>query len=118
MPIRIFSFTGQYAHAIEQFATVRASSVELAHGNGESHAYAVHIEAGGAIGPHPAGYDQLFLAAVGSGWVAGRDGVRQALPPGCGAFIPKGEIHCKGSEVGLLAIMVQATTFALFAPGV
>ena len=113
MTIRLVDFTAQSARTIEQFASTGASSVTLAHGNGESHAYAVHFAPGGTIGPHPAGFDQLFLVVEGAGWVAGADGVRISVGTNCGAFVPKGEVHSKGSETGMLALMVQASKFSL-----
>ena len=113
MTIRLVDFTAQMARTIEQFASSGASSVELAHGDGESHAYAIHFVPGGAIGPHPAGFDQLFLVVQGSGWIAGQDGVRINIGTSRGAFVPKGEIHSKGSEAGMLAVMVQASNFTL-----
>ena len=48
----------------------------------------------------------------GSGWVSGSDGVRRPLGVGRGAFIGRGEVHAKGSESGLTAIMVQLTDLA------
>jgi quercetin dioxygenase-like cupin family protein len=84
-----------------------ASSIELAGGNGEAHAYALYFEPGGSIGPHEAGYGQLFFALSGDGWVAGVDGIRRPLATGEAAFITRGEIHSKGSETGLAALMVQ-----------
>jgi len=113
MSIRLFNFGSEAARTIELFNSVGASSVELAHGVGESHAYAVHVEPGGSIGEHPAGFDQLFLVVQGAGWVAGTDGVRHNVGTNKGAFVPKGEVHSKGSETGMLALMVQASTFAL-----
>jgi quercetin dioxygenase-like cupin family protein len=111
--IHLIDFGAQFARAIERFGSSGASSVELAHGNGESHAYAIHFAPGGAIGPHPAGFDQLFLVVQGSGWVAGADGIRLSLGANRGAFVPRGEIHSKGSETGMLALMVQASKFSL-----
>lgn len=116
MPIQLFEFSAGKATSIPQFDSHAASSVDLAHGAGEAHAYAIHIEAGGVIGPHPAGFDQLFLVVRGSGWVAGADGVRHAVGAERGAFIPTGELHSKGSDLGMLAIMVQAGRWALAAP--
>ena len=84
-----------------------ASSVKLAEGAGEAHAYAVFVEAGGEIGPHEAGFGQIFFAASGNGWVAGNDGVRITLSEGEAAFIHRGETHSKGSETGLTALMIQ-----------
>lgn len=54
----------------------RASAVELVEGEGEAHAYVVHLEPGGEIAAHEAGFGQLFVALSGSGWVAGGDGER------------------------------------------
>lgn len=116
MGIRLISFTADEARRIEQFDSRGASSVELAHGDGEAHAYAIHIEPGGVVGPHPAGFDQLFLVVRGSGWVAGADGVRQAVGLERGAFIPTGEVHSKGSDLGMLAVMVQAGRWVVAAP--
>lgn len=113
MTIRLVDFTAQSARSIEQFASTGASSVVLVHGNGESHAYAIHFVPGGTIGPHPAGFDQLFLVVEGVGWVAGADGVRISVGRHCGAFVPKGEVHSKGSETGMLALMIQASNFSV-----
>lgn len=113
MAIRLVDFTPELARSIPEFASSGASSVELAHGDGESHVYAVHIAPGGSIGPHPAGFDQLFLVVQGSGWVAGGEGTRVSVGANRGAFVPKGELHSKGSETGMLAVMVQANRFSL-----
>jgi len=109
--VQLVDFTPQRARAIDQFASSGASSVDLAHGTGESHVYAIHFVPGGIIGPHPAGFDQLFVVVQGSGWVAGADGVRLSIGTNCGAFVPMGEVHSKGSETGMLAFMVQASEF-------
>ncbi len=111
MAIRIVEFPAAVAAPIKSYSSTRASAVSLGHGTGESHVYAVHVEPRGEIGPHPAGFDQFFLIVHGSGWVAGADGVRHSLAALQGAFIPKGEQHSKGSESGMVAIMVQASSF-------
>ena len=112
MPIRIVQFSADAAEPIKSYSSVSSSAAALAHGEGASHVYAVHIQAGGEIGPHPAGFDQLFLVVQGSGGIAGADGVRHSLASLQGAFVPKGETHAKGSQVGMVAIMVQASSFA------
>jgi quercetin dioxygenase-like cupin family protein len=104
--------TPDQAREIRAFASRDASAVDLAHGRSESHVYVVHVAAGGEIGPHRAGFDQLFLVVQGVGWAAGDDGVRHALAPLEGAFIAKGAIHSKGSDTGMVAVMVQADAFA------
>jgi quercetin dioxygenase-like cupin family protein len=84
-----------------------ASSIKLAEGAGEAHAYVLYFDAGGEIGPHEAGFGQLLLPITGSGWVAGDDGERVALVEGQAALFRRGETHSKGSETGMTAIMVQ-----------
>lgn len=86
-----------------------AHALPLGGGGGEGHVYRVRISPGGAIGPHEAGFGQLFLVVVGSGWISGGDGVRHSLAAGQGAFIARGEVHAKGSDTGLTAVMVQLT---------
>jgi quercetin dioxygenase-like cupin family protein len=77
-----------------------ASSIKLAEGEGEAHAYVVYFELGGEIGPHEAGYGQLFVAVAGEGWVAGGDGVRLRLAQGEAAFITRGEALWQTCEQG------------------
>jgi quercetin dioxygenase-like cupin family protein len=83
------------------------SSIALAEGQGEAHAYVLYFGAGGEIGPHEAGFGQLLFAVSGDGWVAGADGERVSLPEGHVAFIRRGEVHAKGSDTGLTALMIQ-----------
>lgn len=84
-----------------------ASSIKLAKGAGEAHAYVLYFEPGGEIGPHEAGFGQIFLPIIGSGWVAGEDGERVVLVGGQAALFRRGETHSKGSETGMTAVMVQ-----------
>lgn len=116
MPIRIIDFGAEAGQPVELFSSSGAASVELAHGHGESHVYMLHVAPGGVIGPHPAGFDQLFLVVQGAGWVAGSNGVRQSVGTNCGAFVPKGEVHSKGTATGMVAVMVQSSELLL--PGV
>ena len=105
--MRIIEFSREHGQPITLFDSVAAASVPLGDGSGEAHVYCVHIGPGGQIGPHPAGFGQLFLIVQGEGWVAGADGERAALAAGQGAYFARGEVHSKGSETGLTAIMVQ-----------
>jgi quercetin dioxygenase-like cupin family protein len=107
--VRILRPTATLAERIgpRPYEVTGTSSVKLAAGDGEAHTYVLFFEPGGEIGPHEAGYGQLFVALSGEGWVAGGDGVRHALGSGETAFIARGETHSKGSETGLTALMVQ-----------
>jgi quercetin dioxygenase-like cupin family protein len=95
------------------YEVLGVSSVEVAAGSGDAHAYVLHFDADGVIGPHEAGFGQLFFAISGHGWVAGEDGVRRPLREGEAAFIRRGEVHSKGSDTGLIALMIQVREFAL-----
>jgi quercetin dioxygenase-like cupin family protein len=95
------------------FAVQGVSGVHVGEGGGEAHAYVMHFGPGGLIGPHEARFGQLFVALDGSGWVAGADGERRALVRGEAAFIARGEVHSKGSDSGLTALMVQVRDFSL-----
>ena len=105
--MHMLAFNAELVAPISEFESRGAFAQLLANGDGESHVYFVRFEAGGVIGPHPAGFDQLFLVTSGSGWVAGPDGLRQSLSAGYAAVITRGEIHSKGSDAGLSAIMIQ-----------
>jgi quercetin dioxygenase-like cupin family protein len=107
--MKILGFSASIAERIgsRPYEVKRASSIAIAEGEGEVRAYVLYFEPGGVIGPHEAGFGQLFFAASGDGWVAGGDGERMALGEGEAAFIERGEIHSKGSESGLTALMVQ-----------
>jgi mannose-6-phosphate isomerase-like protein (cupin superfamily) len=103
----VVDFRPARAAPIPNFGSVLADSVRLGDGEGEAHVYFLRIAAGGSIGRHPAGFDQLFLVVEGSGGVVGGDGRRVALAAGQGARFEKGEDHAKGSDAGLAAVMVQ-----------
>ena len=92
---------------IEEFGSIGARAAHLASGSGAAHVFVVQIGAGGVIGPHEAGFDQLFVPVSGEGWAAGADGVRHAIGVGQAALITRGERHDKGSDTGLTALMVQ-----------
>lgn len=94
---------------ISAYESQGAYALSLGDGRGEGHVYRIRIEPGGAIGPHAAGFGQLFLVVGGSGWISGGDAVRYPLAAGQGAWIARGEVHAKGSDTGLTAIMVQLT---------
>lgn len=92
---------------ITAFNSCGARALELAAGRGETHVYTIRFEPGGEIGPHPAGFDQLFLVLDGEGWAADADGERKKLARGQAARFSRGETHSKGSESGMTALMIQ-----------
>ena len=114
--MRIFELDRAHAEVVSRYRSHGAHSVELGHGRGEAHAYCIHFDAGGEIGPHPTGFAHLFVVIAGSAWVSGSDDVRVAVPAGHGAFFERGERHAKGSEAGGTALMVQVDALELAAP--
>ena len=107
--MQLLSFGSDRATPISEYRSQHASAVALASGHGEAHVYCLHLAAGGEIGAHEAGFPQLLLVVEGSGWVSGSEGSRQLLARGQGALIARGEMHAKGTALGMTAIMVQLT---------
>lgn len=107
--MQLLSFGPERATPISEYRSQQASAVALANGHGEAHVYCLHLDPGGEIGAHEAGFAQLFLVVEGSGWVSGSDGKRHRLGQGQGALIARGEVHGKGTASGMTAIMVQLT---------
>lgn len=114
--MHIVDFAPDYAAPITEYHSHAASAQPLGDGHGEAHVYAVHFGPGGHIGPHPAGFGQLFCVIGGAGWVAGADGVQHELRTGQAAVIARGEMHAKGSHTGLTALMVQIADLSTTPP--
>jgi quercetin dioxygenase-like cupin family protein len=110
--VRIVDFQPALAQPVTEFHSRAATALEIAMGRGEAHAVLLHFEPGGLIGPHPAGFAQLYAPLIGSGWIAGVDGARQLLRPGRVAVVDRGELHSKGSDEGMTAVMVQVRELA------
>src|SRR5262249_31754072 len=104
--VEIIDFGNDPGTRITEFGSRGAASVELGHGDGEAHVYVVHIEAGGEIGPHTAGFGQLFVVVSGRGWIKEGDGPRLQIEHGEAAYFARGTVHAKGSDDGLTAVMV------------
>ena len=96
-----------HRHAHRRLRQRYGGSVPIADGHGDAHLYFVTFEPSGFIGPHRAGFGQLFFPVFGSGWVAGEDGERVPVSPGDGGYISRGELHSKGSDAGMTGLIVQ-----------
>ncbi len=107
--VQVLRFSASVAERIGQrpYEVNLASSIELAKGEGDAHAYVIYFEPGGIVGPHEAGSARSSLRFAGSGWVSGGGGQRIALAEGEAAFISRGEVHSKGSESGMTASIIQ-----------
>lgn len=110
--MKVIEIGNDHAEPISRFESHGAWSTALGDGEGQCHVYALHFDAPGEIGPHEAGFDQLFVIVEGAGWGAGPDGVRISLDRGQAALFRKGEVHSKGSDQGMTAIMVQVDSLS------
>ena len=114
--MQVIQFDRSEGEAVEDFGSRAARASALGHGSGEAHAHIVFLGPGGIIGPHPAGFAQLFVVLRGNAWVSDADGRRVPVGPGQAAYIRRGETPAKGSDGGSTALMVQVRDFEL-APG-
>ncbi len=102
----VVSFGAEVADPITGFDAVSAAAVHLGSGDGPAHCYVVHVEPGGRIGEHETGFAQLFIVVSGAGWVK-VDGMLHRAEAGQAVVLPRGVMHEKGSEDGMVAVMVQ-----------
>ena len=105
--MKTIRFGPDEAQPVQGYASRNAGAVELGSGRGASHFYCLHFGETGEIGPHTAGFDQLFLVVQGEGWVADEHDKRIRLVAGQGVHVAKGEVHSKGSDSKMMAIMIQ-----------
>ena len=77
----------------------------------------MHLVPGDQVGEHEAGTVQLFCVVEGSGWVSGADGVRHPIKRHQAAHWTPGELHAAGTDVGLVAVVIEGT-FTVEAPRV
>ena len=99
-------FTPDAAEPITRYEATAVSSVHLGSGSGESHAYMLHFDPGGAIGTHEAGFDQLLVVTSGTAWLT-VDGNTLELAAGEAGVVRKGSMHAKGSSTGATVVMIQ-----------
>ena len=111
--MRIIDLDSLVTAPIIEYQSTRAAATSIARGRGDAHIHWLRFEPGGVIGPHPAGPAQILIPVEGRGWAAGPDAVRQSIAPGQVALIASGEVHSKGSEEGMNALMIQLATVAL-----
>jgi hypothetical protein len=111
--MRIIDLDGLATTPILEYQSTAAAAASIAQGRGDAHIHWLRFEAGGVIGPHPAGPAQLLIPIEGSGWAAGLDAVRYPIALGQVAFIASGEVHSKGSEGGMNALMIQLSALDL-----
>ena len=66
-----------------------------------------YLEANGVIGFHQAVIPQLFLVMQGEGWVRSSSPERTTIQAGQAVYWGKGEWHESGTEMGMIAIIIE-----------
>ncbi len=114
--MKVLDVGSRHYTSIAAFGSRVADAVELAAGAGGAHVHLVRFGSEGEIGPHEAGFGQLFVVLSGDGWVAGPDGRRLPITAGEVAYVRRGEVHSKGATRAMTACIVQVRDLEL-APG-
>jgi quercetin dioxygenase-like cupin family protein len=112
-PMRIIDLHNLPTTPVLEYQSTNAASALIGPGTGDSHIYWLRFAPGGVIGPHAAGPAQFLIPLEGRGWAAGPDAVRHQVAPGQLALIAAGELHSKGSDDGMSALMIQLSAIAL-----
>jgi quercetin dioxygenase-like cupin family protein len=113
--VRVFDLVDQKFAAVSEFAVGNVQSAALGSGDGESHCTLLRLKPGAFLGPHEAGFGQLFVVVFGDGWVAGADGKRLPIKASQAAFIARGEVHSKGASEAMMALVIQVRNLTLAA---
>jgi mannose-6-phosphate isomerase-like protein (cupin superfamily) len=114
--MEIVDFAIQDWLRVEEYDVVgTAEAASIASGSGEAYVRVLRLGAGSRVPPHETGFGQLFVPIDGRGWVSqGSDQVDIGV--GQAAYFPRGVIHAKGSEIGMVALMIQVGDLALGGP--
>ncbi len=101
------------ASYVAAYETPGGWAAQVGHGTGNADVRVLRIEPGGSIGAHATGSGQLLIPVEGAGWVQEGDGPHVPVAIGQAAYFPQGVLHAKGSDVGMIAVMVQVDDLAL-----
>jgi quercetin dioxygenase-like cupin family protein len=106
--MRIISYGAQQGIDITGFGSVGVRLTPLVR-MGQGGVAVMRVAAGGEIGRHPAGVDQLFVVVAGRGTVCGADGVWQSVEAGQAVLWAAGEEHATRADEPLVAVVVEVT---------
>ncbi len=91
---------------VEEYENVGARAASVAFGRGDAYVRLLSLDAGGWVEPHEAGLGQLFVPIEGTGWVS-EGSERAAIRVGQAAYFSRGVIQAKGSDTGMIALLIQ-----------
>ncbi len=105
--MKLFRFDAEVGKVIGQYGSVKAVHTHLLRPNQPVSVGCIYLGAGGVIGYHEAVKNQLFAVVSGNGWVLGADEKRFPITAGQAAFWEGGEFHESGTDVGMMAIVIE-----------
>lgn len=107
--------TASLTHQVDRFGSTGVSISPVARVTGCTIGSVVLAEfsAGSVLGRHETHVWQLFTPVEGSGWVSGEDEARTPIERGWTALWAPGEMHASGSDVGMLACIVESDVHPL-----
>jgi quercetin dioxygenase-like cupin family protein len=105
--VELFDFDTSSADNVSDYGAQALRCAHVGSGIGPAHVYVLHFGPAGKLDRHEAGFGQLLLVVDGEGWVEGDDGARRTIRVGQGARFDRGEIHSKGSDSAMTAVMIQ-----------
>ena len=114
--MELLSFGPETGHHIDQFGSDFVLSPVMG-ARDVARTVVMHLAPGNHVGEHEAGTRQVFCVVEGSGWVSGADGERRPIERHQAAHWSAGERHAAGTEVGLVAVVIEGT-FTVEAPRV
>ena len=105
--MKIFRFDPEVGKSIDAYNSSGFVISRIAHLFDEAVLNCAYLEANGVIGYHQAVIPQLFLVVQGEGWVRGESPERTSIQAGQAAYWEKGEWHESGTEMGMMAIIIE-----------
>lgn len=72
----------------------------------------MYLTADSCVGRRIAPREQLFICVLGSGWVAGDDGVRMPISEGQTVLWLEGDAHESGADSNMTAVIVEGEQLA------
>ena len=103
--VRVFDFGAEQGRRVTRHSGDFTIS-RLAHTRG-IHVGCMRLGPGGAVGYHQAASHQILAVVEGVGWTRGEGPERTPIAAGQAVYWQPGEWHETGTDVGLVAIVVE-----------
>lgn len=109
--MKLLRFDWGVAKTIHRYDSSGFTIARIAHLFDEAVVHCAYLTANGVIGYHQATTSQLFLVVQGEGWVRSESPDKISIKAGQAVYWEKGEGHESGTEAGMTAIIIEATSF-------